>query len=56
MFKGTTIDDLMNMVVRAEAHAHKAEPRSNVGREPAHQMPVLIYQMTKANQSWVGVA
>ena len=57
MFKGTTIEELMNMVERVEVHTHvSAEQRTTPRRDPAHQMPVLMFEMGKKSQGFVGVA
>lgn len=57
MFKGTTIEELMTMVERVEVHTHvSAEQRTTPRRDPAHQMPVLMFEMGKKSQGFVGVA
>jgi len=57
MFKGTTIEELMCMVERAEVHTHgSAEQRTMPRREPAHQMPVIMFDLAKKSQGFVGVA
>jgi hypothetical protein len=57
MFKGTTIEELMSMVERAEVHTQASpEQRQMWRRDPAHQMPVLMFEMGKKSQGFVGVA
>ena len=56
MFKGTTIEELMNMVERVEVHTASTQQRQMSRRDPAHQMPVLMFEMGKKSQGFVGVA
>jgi hypothetical protein len=57
MFKGTTIEELMNMVERVEVHTQASpEERHMSRRDPAHQMPVLMFEMSKKSQGFAGVA
>ena len=57
MFKGTTIEELMNMVERVEVHTQASpEQRQMSRRDPAHQMPVLMFEISKKSQGFVGVA
>jgi hypothetical protein len=54
MFKGTTIDDLLGMVERAEEHAHSLDLKS----EPNVQVmyPGFLAEVATRNQVWMGVA
>ncbi len=57
MFKGTTIEELMSMVERAEVHTQASpEQRHMSRRDPAQQMPVLMFEMGKKSQGFAGVA
>ncbi len=58
MFKGMTIEELMTMVERVEVHTHLSaeQQRATPRRDPAHQMPVLMFEMGKKSQGFVGVA
>lgn len=58
MFKGMTIEELMTMVERVEVHTHVSteQQRTMPRRDPAHQMPVLMFEMGKKSQGFVGVA
>lgn len=53
MFHGTTIDDLLNIVERAEEHARVPE-KVTVEAKPA-LMPAFMYELPK-QQVWYGVA
>ncbi len=56
MFHGTTIEDLMNIVVRAEEHARMPEAlevKSPI--ETREMMPGFLYEVTN-QQVWYGVA
>jgi len=52
MFNGTTIDELLNIVERAEEHAHtieaKPEPNENV------MYPGFLADVAKTSHDWVG--
>jgi hypothetical protein len=53
MFHGTTIDDLLNIVERAEEHARTSEIA--MGAKPEESIPAFLFEMT--NQPvWYGVA
>lgn len=56
MFKGTTIEELMNMVERVEVHTGSTEQRMMPRHEPAYQMPVLMFDLARKSQGFVGVA
>ena len=54
MFHGTTIDELLEIVTRAEDHAHDMQAQS---RSDEHMMyPAFMAEMANANHDWVGVA
>ena len=53
MFHGTTIDDLLNIVERAEEHARVPE-KVTMEVKPA-LMPAFMYELPK-QQVWYGVA
>jgi hypothetical protein len=54
MFHGTTIDDLLNIVERAEEHARIVEP-SMMEMKSEAVTPAFMYEIT--NQPvWYGVA
>ena len=55
MFYGTTIDDLMQMVQRAEDHA-RTERFSKEDAAEFEMTPAFMYQMANTNLVWVGVA
>ena len=54
MFHGTTIDDLLNIVERAEEQARRPEPVT-MHAEPVEMMAGFLYEMPK-QQVWYGVA
>jgi hypothetical protein len=54
MFHGTTIDELVNIVERAEEHARTPET-VEVTSAQVQVMPGFLYEM-KNRQSWYGVA
>jgi hypothetical protein len=54
MFHGTTIDDLLNIVERAEEHARVPE-KVAVEAKPAPFMSAFMYEMPKQHV-WYGVA
>jgi len=53
MFHGTTIDELLEIVERAEDHAHDLQAQS---RDEQMMYPGFMAEMANANQEWVGVA
>ena len=53
MFHGTTIDELLNIVKRAEDHARELEPAA-LEVKPAEVLPGFLYEMPQ--QVWYGVA
>ena len=53
MFHGTTIDELLEIVTRAEDHAHDLQEQS---RPEQTMYPGFMAEMANANQEWVGVA
>jgi len=54
MFHGTTIDELLEIVERAEEQAHVFLAKSE---DDSHIMyPGFLAEMTKTNQEWLGVA
>ena len=55
MFHGTTIEDLMNIVERAEEHARMPESLEAKTLEPHQLMPGFLYEVTN-QQVWSGVA
>lgn len=54
MFHGTTIDELLNIVVRAEEHARTET--AAVEAKPVETLPGFLYEMQKQQQVWYGVA
>jgi hypothetical protein len=54
MFYGTMIDDLLNIVERAEEHARAMEPAA-LEVKPADVLPGFLYEMP-SQQVWYGVA
>ena len=57
MFHGTTIDELLNIVERAEEHARTLEAAAVTEAKPPQSMPGFIYEMQKQQQQvWYGVA
>ncbi|HWR16466.1 MAG TPA: hypothetical protein VN577_16705 [Terriglobales bacterium] len=56
MFNGTMIDDLMNIVKRAEEHARTPETVEAKPQMPQMQMmPGFLYEVAN-QQVWYGVA
>jgi len=55
MFHGTTIDELLEIVTRAEDHAHDLQTQSR-DEQVMLQYPGFMAEMANANQEWVGVA
>ncbi len=56
MFQGTTIDDLLNIVERAEEHARVNEMMAaEVKAEATVVVPAFMYEIPK-QQVWYGVA
>jgi hypothetical protein len=54
MFHGTTIDELLNIVKRAEENAREAEPVTMEMKSEA-AMPAFLYEIAN-QQVWYGVA
>jgi hypothetical protein len=54
MFHGTTIDELLNIVERAEEHAREVEPITMELKSEA-AMPAFMYEIAN-QQVWYGVA
>ena len=54
MFHGTTIDDLLHIVERAEQHARVSE-MEKVEVKPQQVIPAFLYEIP-SQQSWYGVA
>ncbi len=54
MFLGTTIEDLMNIVERAEEHARETESPM-VTAHSGEMLPGFMYEVTN-QQVWYGVA
>lgn len=52
MFHGTTIDDLLNIVERAEEHAHTVEVKTE--RNEDVMLPAFLADMATTTQDWVG--
>lgn len=52
MFNGTTIDELLNIVERAEEHARVSE---TIEVKPLEVTPAFMYEMPNT-QVWYGVA
>jgi len=55
MFHGTTIEDLMNIVERAEEHARMPEALQAKSPEAREMMPGFMYEVAN-QQVWYGVA
>ena len=51
MFHGTTIDELLEIVTRAEDHAHDLQVQS---RDEHLMYPAFMAEMANVNQDWVG--
>ena len=54
MFSGTMIDELLQIVERADGHAHTMEAKSEVNEQVMY--PGFMAEMTNSNQVWLGVA
>ncbi|HUN87766.1 MAG TPA: hypothetical protein VMU28_03185 [Terriglobales bacterium] len=54
MFHGTTIDELLEIVERAEDHAHDMQAQS--GPVEPMMYPGFLAEMANVNQEWLGVA
>lgn len=54
MFQGTMIEELFEIVERAEDHAHTLEAKSESSSNLLY--PGFMAEMTNANQDWLGVA
>jgi hypothetical protein len=54
MFHGTTIEDLMQIVERAEEHAQTIEQVASV--KQADVLPGFFYEMNRQKPTWLGVA
>ncbi len=54
MFNGTTIDDLLNIVARAEEHAREVVVEK-VEVKPTQVIPAFLYEIP-SQQNWYGVA
>ncbi len=54
MFHGTTIDELLQIVERAEDHAHSLEMQSESSEQLMY--PGFMAEVAKTNQDWLGVA
>ena len=52
MFHGTTIDELLNIVERAEEHARESE---KIEVKPLEVTPAFMYEIPNT-QVWYGVA
>jgi hypothetical protein len=52
MFHGTTIDDLLNIVERAEEHAHTVEVKTKHADDM--MFPAFLADMATTTQDWVG--
>ena len=54
MFKGTTIDELLGMVERAEEHAQTVELKPAFNSNVMY--PGFLAEVATTNQVWMGVA
>jgi len=52
MFQGTTIDELLNIVERAEQHAHPVEVK--VERNDNVMLPGFLADFSTTTHDWVG--
>ncbi len=52
MFHGTMIEELFEIVERAEEHAHSADLKS--GRNDNVMYPAFLTDFTKTTHDWVG--
>ena len=54
MFHGTTIDELLQIVERAEDHAQTFEMKQELNSDVMY--PVFLAEVANTNQGWLGVA
>ena len=54
MFNGTTIDELLEIVERAEDHAQTMDMKSAMTSDSMY--PGFMAEMANSNQDWLGVA